>query len=146
MGTSYKGKFTPKNPSKYAGDASKIIYRSLWERKFMVFCDENINVLTWASEEIAIPYYSPIDNDYHQYYPDFLIKIKDKNNNIKVYIVEIKPEKQCKEPEKKKKSNKTYLIEMQQWIINNKKWEAAKKFAKIHNWEFKILTEKSLKL
>ena len=146
MGTSYKGKFTPKNPSKYAGDPSKIIYRSLWERKFMVFCDENANVLTWASEEIAIPYYSPVDNEYHRYYPDFLIKTKDKNNNIKIYLIEIKPEKQCKEPEKKKKSNKTYLVEMRQWIINNKKWEAAKKFAKTHNWEFKILTEKSLKL
>lgn len=146
MGTSYKGRFNPKNPSKYAGDPTKIIYRSLWERKFMVFCDENNSVLRWASEELAIPYVSPIDHEYHKYYPDFIIKVKDKQNQIKTYLVEIKPEKQCKEPEKKNKSNKTYLTEMKQWMINNKKWEAASLFAKKHQWEFKILTEKSLNL
>jgi hypothetical protein len=146
MGASYKGKFNPENPSKYAGDVSNIIYRSLWERKFMVFCDTNPSVIRWASEEISIPYISPVDNDYHRYYPDFIIKVRDKNNNIKTYLIEVKPEKQCKEPKKGKKSNKTYLTEMKQWDINNKKWEAAKKFAAQQNWEFKILTEKTLKL
>jgi hypothetical protein len=100
----------------------------------------------WASEEISIPYISPVDNDYHRYYPDFIIKVRDKNNNIKTYLIEVKPEKQCKEPKRGKKSNKTYLTEMKQWDINNKKWEAAKKFAAQQNWEFKILTEKTLKL
>ena len=112
MGTSYKGKYKPKNPNKYAGDPSKIIYRSLWERKFMIFCDENQNVLKWASEEISIPYFSPIDNEYHQYFPDFVLKVKDKTNTIKTYLVEIKPEKQCREPEKKKKSDKTLLARL----------------------------------
>ena len=146
MGSSYKGKFSPKNPIKYAGDPSTIIYRSLWERKFMVFCDDNVNILRWASEEISIPYFSPIDNEYHKYYPDFVIKVKDKTNVIKTYLIEIKPAKQCKEPEKKKKSNKTYITEMSNWIINNKKWDAARQFAKKQNWEFKILTEKMLNL
>lgn len=146
MATSYKGKYTPKNPNKYAGDCNNIIYRSLWERKFMVFCDTTPSVLKWASEEIKIPYYSPLDESYHTYYPDFLVQIKDANQKIKTYIVEIKPQKQCMKPEKRNKSNKTYLTEMNQWIINNKKWEAAKKFAVINNWEFKILTEKSLNL
>jgi len=146
MASSYKGKYTPKNPSKYAGDPTKIIYRSLWERKFMVFCDDNPNILRWASEEIEIPYLSPIDHEYHRYYPDFIIKVKDKTKQIKTYIVEIKPERQCREPEKGNKSNKTYLTEMKQWMINNKKWEAAKKFAAKQQWEFKILTEKTLNL
>ena len=146
MGPSYKGKFSPKNPEKYAGDPNNIIYRSLWERKFMVFCDENHNVLKWGSEELAIPYFSPVDNEYHQYFPDFLIKVKTKHDEIKTYIVEIKPEKQCKQPEKGNKSNRTYLTELRQWMINNKKWEAAKKFASKHDWEFKILTEKTLKI
>lgn len=146
MRNSYKGKFTPKNPHKYAGDPYNIIYRSLWERKFMVFCDETLNIIKWGSEEIAIPYYSPIDCDYHHYYPDFLIKVKNKNQELKTYLVEIKPEKQCKEPQKGKKSNKTYITEMKQWVINNKKWEAAKHFADKQKWEFKILTEKNLNL
>ena len=55
-------------------------------------------------------------------------------------------QKQCREPEKKKKSNKTYLHEMTRWVINSKKWEAATKYAKKQNWEFKILTEKTLNL
>lgn len=145
MGNSYKGKFSPKNPKKYAGDCDNIIYRSLWERKFMVFCDENPNILYWGSEELEIPYFSPLDNEYHRYYPDFIIKVKNKNNEVKTYIVEIKPEHQCKEP-KLKKSKRAFIQEMNQWIINNKKWEAAQKFADKHNWEFKILTEKTLKI
>lgn len=146
MRNSYKGKFSPKNPHKYAGDPTMIIYRSLWERKFMVFCDENQNILKWGSEEISIPYYSPIDLEYHNYFPDFVIKVKNRNNEIKTYIVEIKPEKHCKEPKLGKRSRKTFITEMQQWVINNKKWEAAKKFAESRKWEFKILTEKNLNL
>ena len=45
----YKGKYKPKNRSKYKGDPTKIVYRSLWERRFMVYCDENPNVIKWAS-------------------------------------------------------------------------------------------------
>jgi hypothetical protein len=51
----YKGKYKPQNPQKYKGDPTKIIYRSLWERKFMVYCDTNVNILQWASEEVIIP-------------------------------------------------------------------------------------------
>ena len=52
----YKGKYKPKYRSKYKGDPTKIIYRSLWERRFMVYCDENPNIIKWASEEVIIPY------------------------------------------------------------------------------------------
>lgn len=146
MANSYKGKYKPQNPGKYIGDTEDIVYRSLWERKFMVFCDTNESVLGWSSENIAIPYFSPIDNSYHKYFPDFLLKIKNKHGQIEIYLVEIKPEKQCKKPEKKNKSNKTFLKEMTQWVINSKKWEAARKFADDNNWQFKILTEKTLKV
>ena len=37
----YRGRYIPSNPKKYKGDPSNIIYRSLWERKFMVYCDAN---------------------------------------------------------------------------------------------------------
>lgn len=146
MPSSYKGKYKPKNPDKYAGDPTDITYRSLWERKFMVFCDNNPNILSWASENIAIPYFSPIDNEYHRYFPDFIIKIRNKSDEIEVYLIEIKPEKQCKEPELGKKSKKTFLKEMSQWVINTKKWEAAQAYAKSKHWKFKILTERTLKV
>ena len=58
---SYKGRYIAKNPKKYKGDSRRIIYRSLWERKFMVYCDTNKSVIEWGSEEIIIPYLSPLD-------------------------------------------------------------------------------------
>ena len=74
----YRGKYKPENPNKYVGNYSNIVYRSLLERRFMVFCDRNPNILKWASEEMAIPYISPMDNRVHRYYVDFIIEVKEK--------------------------------------------------------------------
>jgi hypothetical protein len=41
----YTGRFVPKNASKYLGDPTNIIYRSLWERRVMVYLDEEPSVL-----------------------------------------------------------------------------------------------------
>ena len=84
---SYKGKYQPKNPQKYRGNVNNIIYRSLWERKFLVYCDTSDNIIEYASEEIALPYRSPIDNKIHKYYPDFYIKVRESNGEIKKYII-----------------------------------------------------------
>jgi hypothetical protein len=99
---SYKGIFKPKNPSKYIGDHTNIIYRSLWERKFMVFCDNNSNVIKWCSEEIAIPYLSPVDGKYHRYFVDFLVEMETKTGK-EVFLIEIKPKRQCVEPKRGKR-------------------------------------------
>ncbi len=90
---SYKGKYRPSNPEKYRGDYTNIVYRSLWELKFMKYCDSNENILEWGSEEIVLPYVSPIDNRYHRYFPDFYIKVKERGGKIKKYVIEIKPKK-----------------------------------------------------
>ena len=95
---SYKGKYKPKHPKKYKGDPTNIIYRSLWERKFMLYCDSSNNILEWCSEEIALPYRSPIDNRVHRYFPDFYIKVRESTGIIKKYIIEVKPKKQTLEP------------------------------------------------
>lgn len=111
----------------------------------MVFCDTNPNILKWASEELFIPYVSPFDNKMHRYYVDFIIEVKNTNGEIKTYLVEIKPEKQTRQPQKtENKSKRTFLREIHDWTINNKKWEAAKQYAEKNNWEFKIVTEKTL--
>ena len=78
---SYKGRFTPKNPQKYAGDATNIIWRSTWERKVMDWLDQSESVVYWSSEELAIKYYNPVDNKIHRYFPDFIIKVKKKDGN-----------------------------------------------------------------
>ena len=70
---SYKGKYKPSNPKKYKGDPTNIIYRSLWERKFMKYCDDNENILEWGSEEFFVPYKDPVTGKKRRYFPDFYI-------------------------------------------------------------------------
>tara|TARA_R100001509_G_C4725623_1_gene168040 strand:+ start:14 stop:448 length:435 start_codon:yes stop_codon:yes gene_type:complete len=141
---SYKGKYYPSYPRKYKGDPTNIIYRSLWERKFMVYCDKNDNILEWASEEIAIPYRSPIDNRVHRYFPDFYMKVKESNGRIRKYIIEVKPAKQTKPPVKPKRQTKRYISEAYEYAKNQAKWKMAREFCADRQWEFKVVTEKEL--
>ena len=140
----YKGKYRPSHPKKYKGDPTGIIFRSLWERKFMVYCDQNKNVLEWASEEIALPYRSPVDNKVHRYFPAFYMKIKETNGAIKNYVIEVKPLKQCSPPKKPKRQTRGYLREAYEYAKNQAKWQAAKEFCDDRQWEFKVVTEKEL--
>lgn len=139
----YSGKFIPKNPKKYNGDPSNIIYRSTWEVRVMKYLDEHPNVLWWASEELHVPYLSPVDNRVHRYFPDFIVKAKDKTGTIKTLMLEVKPEKQTKMPTQTKKTKK-YLEEAVTFAVNQAKWKAADLFCKEHGWQFKIITEKEL--
>tara|TARA_B100000073_G_scaffold86419_1_gene67195 strand:+ start:8 stop:445 length:438 start_codon:yes stop_codon:yes gene_type:complete len=141
---SYKGKFQPSYPKKYKGNTSNIIYRSLWERKFMMYCDLNENIIEWGSEEIALPYRSPLDNRVHRYFPDFYIKVKESNGSIKRYLIEIKPKKQTVEPKVQKRKTKAYIYEVTEYAKNMAKWRAAEEFCKDRMWEFKVLTEDEL--
>ena len=141
---SYKGKYYPSFPRKYKGDPTNIVYRSLWERKFMVYCDKNQNILEWASEEIAIPYRSPIDNRVHRYFPDFYMKVKETNGKIKNYVIEVKPAKQTKPPKKPKRQTTGYIREAYEYARNQAKWKMAKEFCADRQWEFKVVTEKEL--
>ena len=142
---SYKGRYIPTNPKKYKGDPQNIIYRSLWERKFMVYCDTSKAIIEWGSEEIIIPYISPWDNKVHRYFPDFYIKVKQSNNIAKKYIIEIKPKKQCSPPDTQpKKKTKNWLNEVKNWSVNDAKWKHADKWCKNNGMEFKILTEDDL--
>ena len=140
----YRGKYYPSFPRKYKGDPTNIIYRSLWERKFMVYCDKNDNILEWASEEIAIPYRSPIDNRVHRYFPDFYMKVKETNGKIKNYVIEVKPAKQTIPPKKPKRQTKGYIREAYEYARNQAKWKMAKEFCADRLWEFKVVTEKEL--
>jgi hypothetical protein len=140
----YKGKFRPKHPKKYRGDPTKIIYRSLWERNCMRYFDDNPNVLKWSSEEVIVPYKSPLDGRYHRYFPDFLIRIKNKQGQLETIMIEVKPYKETKEPKPQKRLTKNYLVEVKTWSINKRKWEAAIEFCKDRRWKFMIITEKEL--
>ncbi len=140
----YKGRYQPSYPKKYKGNPTKIIYRSLWELKFMKYCDSNKNILEWGSEEVIVPYRSPIDNRYHRYFPDFYIKVRESNGQIKKYVIEIKPKKQCIEPKVQKRKTKSYIREVCEYAKNQAKWEAATEYCKDRKLEFKVLTENEL--
>lgn len=122
--TAIRGKYKPQNPQKYKGNVNKIIYRSMWERRFMIYCDKSPHIHTWSSEELAIPYV--YKGKQRTYYPDFVITYTDKHGNIRHTIIEIKPHYQCK------------------WAQNHSKWEHAICYANTHNYEFKVLTEREL--
>ena len=140
----YKGKYQPSYPRKYKGNPTNIVYRSLWERKFMVYCDNNERILEWGSEEIVLPYRSPVDGRVHRYFPDFYIKVKESTGRIKKMIIEIKPKRQCSPPSKPKKQTKGYLREAYEYAKNQAKWEAASEWCKDRGYIFKVFTEKEL--
>ena len=142
----YSGKYRPTNPRKYKGDPTNVIYRSLWERKFMQWCDLNSNIMEWGSEEFFIPYRSPVDKRVHRYFPDFYVKCRTTNGTTAKYVIEVKPLKQTSPPEKKKRVTKKYLTEVTRYAINEAKWLAAKKYCNQRNMVFKILTEKELRV
>ncbi len=140
----YKGRYNPVNPKKYKGNPQNIIYRSLWERKFMVYCDTNDKVLEWGSEEIIIPYISPWDSKVHRYFPDFYIKVKQSSGNLKKFIIEVKPKKQTRPPKPVVRKTKRWINEVKTFGINEAKWKHATKWCKDNDMEFKILTEEEL--
>lgn len=120
--TAIMGRYKPTNTHKYTGNIKKITYRSMWERRFMLYCDKSDQIVKWSSEELHIPYVSPKDNKWHNYYPDFLVEA----NDGRTIMVEIKPKYQWK------------------WSVNKAKWNAAKELCKTHGWEFVVLGHEEL--
>ena len=145
---SYKGKFKPKNRAKYKGDHTAITYRSLWELRFMRYLDTTPSVLKWSSEEIVIPYRSPIDGRRHRYFPDFWVKVKTSEGLVKESLIEVKPKAQCSPPKgtppKDRRKRGRFIREVKTWGINEAKWKAAKAYCDDRKWGWKILTEDDL--
>ena len=147
--TKRKGLYKPKFPEKYKGNPCNIVFRSSWEYKLMKYFDLSGNIVQWQSEELWIPYRSPIDRKVHRYFPDFLICVVDKNGNKTTKIIEVKPKKQTIPPKLKSngtKPTKRYLTEVMTYGINSAKWNAAKDYCSDRKWEFLIFTEKELGL
>lgn len=135
-----KGKFTPKNPDKYLGNPTNIIYRSKWEFDLMRLLDINADVVCWGSEELVIPYRSPLDNRIHRYFTDFIMK----NKKGEVFVIEVKPFKQTQQPEKPKRQTQRFVEEVKTYAVNQAKWKAATEYCKDRNYQFIIMTEKEL--
>ena len=142
----YKGKYKVRNYKKYKGDPTGVVYRSLWERKFMKWCDGNPNILEWWSEELAIPYYDPVQKKWRRYFPDFWMKVKEKNGKVESYLVEVKPTRQVEGPKPQKRKTKKYLREVFDYATNQAKWQAAQEYCNDRLWKFMLVTERELKI
>ena len=140
MNKTYKGSFTPLNPSKYKGNVNDITYRSSWERDVMKWLDESSTVEKWNSEEFVIKYYYDVDKKYHRYFIDFWVKWK----SGQVTLIEVKPKKQVLPPKTKNPKSKQKLNEAFAYIKNQNKWDAARKVAKDNGYRFVIWTEDEL--
>lgn len=110
----------------------------------MVFLDANPSIIQWSSEEIIIPYLSPIDRKVHRYFPDFYVKVRDKEGRIREMVWEIKPKKESGPPKKRTRITQKYISEVVTWGVNEAKWKAAEEYCLDRNWQFKVLTEEDL--
>lgn len=139
-----QGVFRPQNKHKYLGQDNPI-YRSSYELRFFRWADLNENVIKWGSEVVIVPYISPVDGKTHRYFVDNFVYFKIADGSTKKFLIEIKPSGQTVKPESSgNKRKSTILHEQLTWIVNQAKWEAAKKWAKDRNVEFLVLTEKDI--
>lgn len=144
MAEYYQGKFQPQNPKKYIGDIGNIVYRSSWELRVMMWLDENPDIERWGSEELTIPYRSPVDNQLHRYFPDFIVKYKTPTGHS-VALMEVKPLRQTIQPiDTKRKRRQTLINEVKEYAVNQAKWKAAREFCDFKGWKFLLLTEKDI--
>jgi len=139
-----QGRYQLKNPSKYRGDPSNVIYRSSWELRVQKYLDDHPSVIWWSSEEIIIPYRDPVTGKVRRYYPDFLTKIKKSDSTSKTLLIEIKPQYQVDGPKVQKRKTKKYINEVYTYAVNQAKWKAAKEYCDDRLWEFTVITENDL--
>ena len=139
-----QGFFKPLNPKKYIGDPTNIVFRSGWEKRVMEWLDTNINVIRWGSEEVIIPYVSPIDNKVHRYYTDFYVEAVGRDGETRKMLLEVKPKAQTQEPKKQSRKTKRYITEVMTYGVNQAKWKAAEDFCRNRGWEFRLITETEL--
>jgi hypothetical protein len=140
------GRFVAKNPKKYCGNPQNIIFRSSYELLFMKWCDQTVSVLEWGSEEVVVPYISPVDGNFHRYFIDFYIKVKDKEGQIKRYLIEVKPHRFTQPPKPPKRKTPRYWAEVRDWAVNQAKWKAAEEFSREAECKFLLITEHDLGL
>lgn len=139
-----QGDFIPSHPEKYEGDISKIRWRSSWELVAFKFCDNNPAIVRWSSEETVIQYVSPVDGEFHRYFVDLKVTVRRPDGHYKTILIEIKPFAQTQKPKKGKKSDKTFMSEVQTYLVNQAKWKYASDYCARHDFDWLIWTEHDL--
>jgi hypothetical protein len=129
-----QGTYEIKNIEKYVGKGTPR-YRSGWELTFMMFLDNNANILQWASESISIPYRHPLTGKHTIYIPDFLVTYRGQNDTTVAELIEIKPKKQSLLESKATSRDRAIVA------VNYAKWDAATKWAKANGLSFRVINE-----
>lgn len=142
---SLHGVYTPMNMTKYKGKGLPQ-FKSKLELKLMAYLDKSSAVIDWCYEPFSIKYEdkSVLDANnkgtIRKYYVDFAATIKTPLATKKVWI-EVKSINEVLLSKKAKKN----INETQLYIKNMSKWTVAKKLAKVHGFEFMIVTDRDLK-
>ncbi len=144
MKKTLQGKFRPRNPEKYKGDASNIVYRSSWEKIFMNWADRNSKIVSWQSEEKALWYNDPVTKKKRRYFPDFIIMF-ERDGKMITEMIEVKPKAQVDGPNPNpKRRTAAWVNQVKTYLTNMAKWEAAAKVCEDRGWNFRLVTEKDL--
>ncbi len=131
------GAYIVKNAGKYVGRGEPR-YRSSWENVFMNFCDNNENVMQWASEPVRIPYRHPLTGKMTNYVPDFIVTYRGPNNTTRAELIEIKPKSQSMIEDRQSQRDRAVVA------INYAKWAAAQAWCKQNGLTFRVITESDL--
>lgn len=143
-----QGYFTPKNPGKYKGDPTKVIYRSSWELKFLNYCDSNESVVAYAAEPVGIAYPNPVLKKDCTYWIDCYMETRSQDGSLIKWLIEVKPNKYLTPPEPPtrltEKQTLNYARHAKAYIINHAKFKAAREYAASRGMRFGIITENFL--
>jgi len=107
-------------------------------------CDQLSSILKWNSEEVVIPYISPVDGKKHRYFMDFWLQYRTKSGEVKEKLVEIKPHAQRFPPKMPKRRSRKHLMEVQTYLVNQAKWEQAAIYAENRGMDFAVFDEYDL--
>lgn len=142
LGKIKQGYYTPTNKEKFDFDNRKIIYRSDWELKFLIYCDNNKVVKKCLSEPFYIKYLNPIDGKVHRYFVDFYVEFAN-GKGVDKWLVEVKPKRHTQKPKKPKRKTakglKTFITMYKTYKINIAKFIAASEFAAMHGMNFGVI-------
>ncbi len=145
MSRTLQGKFRPRNPDKYKGDPSNIVYRSSWEKIFCNWWDRNDKIVSWQSEEKCLWYDDPVSKKKRRYFPDFIIMYENSKGIMITEMIEVKPKSQVDGPPvNPKRRTQAWMRAVQTYVTNQAKWSAAAKVCEDRGWNFRLVTEKDL--
>ncbi len=159
----HSGEFKPTFKSKVIklNGNDSVIYRSSWEKRIMIWLDNNEKIKMWGSECLEIPYQmTHFDNGMtkiktHRYYPDFYYEMLMDDGTIRKVVVEVKPQKEynmvklleegkLEIPDKLGKL-KSFEYDLKMAYKNKEKWSMVIKWCDKKGYEFIIITEEHLK-